>query len=86
MKHNIMNIKFLHSTKSTLRGTGPFSAVCLCLALTIGSCTDRFEKLNTNPNQVTSGQMEAKNYRTGTKVLALQSLVVPVEEHQYQFI
>ena len=56
------------------------------IALTLLSCTDRFEKLNTNPNQVTAEQMEAKNYRTGTKVLALQSLVVPLEEHQYQFI
>lgn len=60
--------------------------ICAVIAQVLLSCTDRFERLNTNPNQVTSGQMEAKNYRTGTKVLALQSLVVPVEEHQYQFI
>ena len=60
--------------------------ICAVIAPMFLSCTDRFERLNTNPNQVTSGQMEAKNYRTGTKVLALQSLVVPVEEHQYQFI
>lgn len=60
--------------------------ICAVIAPVLLSCTDRFERLNTNPNQVTSGQMEAKNYRTGTKVLALQSLVVPVEEHQYQFI
>ena len=86
MEYKIMNIRFLHSIKATFSGTGIFSAACLGLALTLGSCTDRFEKLNTNPNQVTSEQMEAKNYRTGTKVLALQSLVVPVEEHQYQFI
>ena len=60
--------------------------ICAVIAPVLLSCTDRFERLNTNPNQVTSGQMEAKNYRTGTKVLALQSLAVPVEEHQYQFI
>ena len=86
MEHKIMNIRFLHSIKSPHGGTGIFSAACLGIVLTLGSCTDRFERLNTNPNQVTSGQMETKNYRTGTKVLALQSLVVPVEEHQYQFI
>lgn len=86
MEHKIMNIRFLHSIKSPHGGMGIFSAACLGIVLTLGSCTDRFERLNTNPNQVTSGQMETKNYRTGTKVLALQSLVVPVEEHQYQFI
>lgn len=48
-------------------------------------CTDRFEDLNTNPNQVTAEQMEAKNYRVGSKVLSLQSLVIPVQEHMYQF-
>ncbi len=86
MEYKIMNIRFIHSIKATFSGAGIFSAACLGLALTLDSCTDRFERLNTNPNQVTSEQMEAKNYRTGTKVLALQSLVVPVEEHQYQFI
>ena len=49
------------------------------------SCEERFEKLNTNPNEVTAGQMETNNYRTGTKVLALQNQVIPVEEHMYQF-
>ena len=49
-------------------------------------CTARYEKLNTNPNQVTAEQMEVKNYRTGTKVTNLQNLVVPVEEHIYQFV
>lgn len=63
-----------------------YLVISALIALTLLSCTDRFEKLNTNPNQVTAEQMEAKNYRTGTKVLALQSLVVPLEEHQYQFI
>ncbi len=61
-------------------------AALAAVTLVLVSCTERFERLNTNPNQVTAGQMEARNYRTGTKVLSLQSLVVPVEEHQYQFI
>ena len=49
-------------------------------------CTGRFERLNTNPNQVTADQMEVMNYRTGTKVTNLQNLVIPVEEHIYQFV
>lgn len=49
------------------------------------SCEERFEMLNTNPNEVTAEQMETNNYRTGTKVLALQNQVIPVEEHMYQF-
>lgn len=49
------------------------------------SCTGRFEILNTNPNQVTDDQMEVNNYRVGTKIVSMQSLVIPVEEHMYQF-
>ncbi len=30
--------------------------------------------------------MEVKNYRTGTKISNLENLVVPVEEHIYQFV
>jgi len=55
------------------------------LLLLLTSCTGMYEQMNTNPNQVTAEQMEVKNYRTGTKVLNLQNLVVPVEEHIYQF-
>lgn len=53
--------------------------------LMLSGCTGQFEEYNTNPNQVTGEQMEVKNYRTGTKVLNMQNLVVPVEEHIYQF-
>lgn len=51
----------------------------------LAACTGDFEDINRNPNQVTDEQMYALNYKTGTKVKALQSLVVPVEEHMYQF-
>lgn len=60
--------------------------VYVALLLACVSCTSRFEDLNTNPNQVTAAQMEVMNYRTGTKVTNLQNLVVPVEEHIYQFV
>ncbi len=54
------------------------------MLLAVG-CTADFEDLNRNPNQVTDSQMDVMNYKTGTKVKALQSLVVPVQEHMYQF-
>ena len=53
--------------------------------LGLGACTGDFEDYNRNPNQVTEGQMEALNYKTGTKVKTLQGLVIPVQEHMYQF-
>lgn len=59
--------------------------IFLLSLLALASCTARFEYLNTNPNQVNQEQMQANNYIVGTKVVALQSLVVPVQEHQYQF-
>ena len=53
--------------------------------LVLTACTGDFEDINRNPNQVTEEQMEALNYKTGTKVRTLQSLVIPVQEHMYQF-
>ena len=53
--------------------------------LGLGACTGDFEDYNRNPNQVTEDQMEALNYKTGTKVKTLQGLVIPVQEHMYQF-
>lgn len=48
-------------------------------------CLGDFENLNRDPNQVTNEQLEAKNYKIGAQVKALESLVVPVQEHMYQF-
>ena len=53
--------------------------------LGLGACTGDFEDYNRNPNQVTEDQMEALNYKTGTKVRTLQGRVIPVQEHMYQF-
>lgn len=53
--------------------------------LTFGACTGDFEDINRNPNQVTDEEMDVMNYKVGTKVLALEGLVVPVQEHMYQF-
>lgn len=57
----------------------------LSVVLLSAGCTGDFENINRNPNQVTGDQMDVMNYKTGTKVKALQSLVVPVQEHMYQF-
>ncbi|MDE5691741.1 MAG: SusD/RagB family nutrient-binding outer membrane lipoprotein, partial [Alistipes sp.] len=57
----------------------------LSVVLLTAGCTGDFEDMNRNPNQVTDEEMDVMNYKTGTKVKALQSLVVPVQEHMYQF-
>lgn len=49
-------------------------------------CDAGFLEINRNPNEVYDEQMDARNYRTGTKVTDLQGYVVPVEEHLYQFV
>lgn len=58
----------------------------LFVALTgLGGCTGDFVDMNRNPNQVTDDQMDAMNYKVGTAITSLESLVVPVQEHMYQF-
>lgn len=53
--------------------------------LSMTGCLGDFEDMNRNPNQVTDEQMDALNYKIGTKLKTLMSLVVPVQEHMYQF-
>ena len=63
-----------------------WQSVLLSLALFgLAACTGDFEDINRNPNQVTDDQMDALNYKTGTWFKAPQSLVIPVQEHMYQF-
>lgn len=52
----------------------------------LAGCTAGFENINRNPNEVTDAQLQVMNYKTGTNIRTLQSLVVPVEEHLYQFV
>lgn len=54
--------------------------------LTLSACTGDFADINRNPNEVTDDQMQANNYKIGTNIKALQSLVVPTQEHMYQFL
>lgn len=48
-------------------------------------CLSDFENMNRNPNQVTDQQMQANNYKIGAQIKALEGIVVPVQEHMYQF-
>lgn len=52
----------------------------------LAGCTNLFEDMNRNPNQVTDEQMDVMNYKVGTKIRTLQGLVNPIEEHMHQFI
>lgn len=61
-----------------------FFAAALCLFLS--SCSIFPEGINQDPNEVTDKQMQVKNYKIGANILALEGLVVPIEEHMYQFI
>ena len=54
--------------------------------LTLPACTGDFADINRNPNEVTDEQMQANNYKTGTNLKTLQALVVPTQEHRYQFV
>ena len=45
-----------------------WQSVLLSVALLgLAACTGDFEDINRNPNQVTEEQMDALNYKTGTK-------------------
>ena len=50
------------------------------------ACTGDFADINRNPNEVTDEQLQANNYKIGTNLTTLQGLVVPTEEHRFQFV
>ncbi len=70
-----------------MRKINSYMQLLLLSVVLLGSmgCTGDFEDMNRNPNQVTDQEMEALNYKIGTKIKTLQGLVVPVQEHMYQF-
>ena len=71
----------------TIRLTNPIAAVLLATALVglVPSCTGNFEEINRNPNEVTETEIQRENYKTGANIKGLIGLVVPAEEHIYQF-
>lgn len=56
------------------------------MLLGLAACTGDFEDINRNPNEVTDDQLQANNYKVGTNIKTLQGLVVPTEEHRFQFV
>lgn len=54
--------------------------------IALWACTGDFADINRNPNEVTDEQMQANNYKVGTNIKSLQSLVIPTQEHMYQFL
>ena len=59
----------------------------LALLLVSGTaCTDNFDKINSKDYQVTKQEQERENYNLGTTLRGLQGLVIPTQEHSYQFI
>lgn len=61
-------------------------AVALCSAVVLlTSCLKDFETYNRNPYETTDDDLKGDNYLVGAKLTKLQNMVVPTEEHLYQF-
>ena len=62
------------------------TTVLITLALVLVSCTDNFDKLNRKPYQVDNEELQREGYIIGSTLKGMQGLVVPTQEHLYQFI
>ena len=62
------------------------TTVLITLALVLVSCTDNFDKLNRKPYQVDNEDLQREGYIIGSTLKGMQGLVVPTQEHLYQFI
>jgi len=60
------------------------SLAVLALFCAVG-CTSDFDEINRNPAEATNEELQRENYKIGTNIRGLQNLVVPVQEHRYQF-
>lgn len=61
------------------------SAFLLFLILSY-TCTDNFDKINRNSYEVDKEELEREGYIIGSTLKGLQGLVVPTQEHLYQFV
>lgn len=67
--------------------TSILKMLSLVLLLVYGTaCTGNFDKINSKDYQVTKEEQERENYNLGSTLRGLQGLVVPTQEHSYQFI
>lgn len=59
----------------------------LALLLVTGiACTDNFDKINQKDYQVDKEELGREGYNVGASLKGLQGLVIPTEEHLYQFV
>lgn len=59
----------------------------LALLLVAGyACTDNFDKINRKDYQVDKEELGREGYNVGASLKGLQGLVIPTEEHLYQFV
>ncbi|WP_418983643.1 RagB/SusD family nutrient uptake outer membrane protein [Alistipes sp.] len=60
-------------------------AVLVAVVGCLQSCLDNFEDYNRNQSEATDKELEGDNYLVGAKITKLESMVIPTEEHLYQF-
>ena len=58
----------------------------LFAGLLLVSCTGDFDRINRNPYEITKEELGRERYNIGSTLKGLQGLVVPTEEHRYQFV
>ena len=54
--------------------------------LAVFACTGKFDDINRNPYEITKEELGREHYNIGSTLKGLQGLVVPTEEHRYQFV
>lgn len=69
------------------RTTSIIKLFSLTLLLFVGTaCTDNFDKINRKDYQVDKEELGREGYNVGASLKGLQGLVIPTEEHLYQFV
>jgi hypothetical protein len=62
-----------------------FTVILVMILAVFSACTGNFEEINKNPYHVTAEQMKRDGYNVGASLVGLQSFVIPVSDHLYQF-
>lgn len=62
------------------------TAALIAVVFLGASCTDNFDKLNRKAYQVDNEELQREGYIIGSTLKGMQGLVVPTQEHLYQFI
>jgi len=62
------------------------TSALIAIVLLGSSCTGNFDNLNRKPYQVDNEELQREGYIIGSTIKGMQGLVVPTQEHLYQFI